>query len=315
MSMMWDMQALMAKIETVYGTDAAPTGAVNAVLAQNVRLTPMEATEVKRAHSRPYQGNRPSMLVGKQSRITFEIEAKGSGTAGIPPACGVFMRASKCAEVIVADASVTYNGISGNGESVSIYFNVDGTLFKIVGARGTWTYKLNADGIVVFEFTMTGLFTAPVSQALPTPTYGAQLSEIPQVAVTENVPTFSIGAFTDAALRSFTFNKGNEVKYRGLIRRRQIILPTCAESVEFQIEAEALATFDPYALADSETPQAISLVHGVGAGKVVALTMPRVQLLNPGDLTQQDSVVESALRGLVLPGDGTGNDQFTLSFT
>ena len=311
---LWDMQAMMSKIETVYGTDSVPTGAVNAVLGQNVRLTPMEATEVKRQHARPYQGNRPSMLVGKQSRITFEVEAKASGTAGTPPGYGVFLRSCKCAEVVVAATSVTYNGISGNGDSCSIYFNVDGTLYKMTGCRGTFQYKLNADGIVVIEFTMTGLFTLPSSQALPTMTYGEQLTQIPQVAVTENVPTFSIGAFATAALRSFTFNKGNEVKYRGLIRRRQIILPTCAEAVEFQIEAEALATFNPYAIADSEVPQAISLVHGVGAGKIVSLTMPLVQILNPGDLSQQDGIVENALRGNVLPSS-TGNDQFTLAFT
>lgn len=314
MSMMWDMQALLAKIETAYGTDAVPTGAVNAVLAQNIRLTPMEATEVKRAHSRPYQGNRPSMLVGKQARITFEVDAKASGTAGTPPGYGVFLRSCKCAEVIVPEASVTYNGISGNGESCSVYFNVDGTLFKIIGARGTFQYKLNADGIVVIEFTMTGLFTQPTSTALPAMTYGTQLSEIPLVATTETVPTFSIGSFATAALRNFAFNKGNEVKYRGLIRRRQILLPTCEERVEFQIEAEALATFNPYLIADSEVPEPINLVHGVGAGKIVTLTMPRVQILNPGDLTQQDNVVENALRGLVLPSEA-GNDQFTLAFT
>ncbi|MBJ2150605.1 phage tail tube protein [Paracoccus sp. IB05] len=310
----WDMQALMAKIETTYGTDSVPTGTVNAVLGQNVRYTPMEATEVKRQHARPFQGNRPSMLVGKQARITFEVEAKASGTAGTPPAYGVFLRCCKCAEVIVPTTSVTYNGISGNGDSCSIYFNVDGTLYKIIGARGTFQYKLNADGIVVIEFTMTGLFTLPVSQALPAVTYGSQMTEIPQVAVTENVPTFSIGAFAAAALRNFTFNKANEVKYRGLIGRRQIILPTCAEAVEFQIEAEPLATFNPFAIADSEAPQAISLVHGLGAGKVVTLTMPSVQILNPGDLANVDSVVETQLRGSVLP-TGNGNNQFTLAFT
>lgn len=167
---------------------------------------------------------------------------------------------------------------------------------------------------MVIEFTMTGLFTLPTSQAMPVLTYGSQMTEIPQVAVTENVPTFSIGAFATAALRNFTFNKANEVKYRGLIRRRQIILPTCAEAVEFQIEAEPLATFNPFAIADSEAPQAISLVHGLGAGKVVTLTMPSVQILNPGDLANVDSVVETQLRGSVLP-TGNGNNQFTLAFT
>jgi hypothetical protein len=313
MSMFWELQAMLAKVETVYGVDSAPAAA-NGILAQNVRLSPMEATEVARQHARPYQGARPSALVGKHMRVTFEVEVKGSGTAGTPPAFGVLLRACKCAEVIVAATSVTYNPISAAHESVSLYWYLDGVLFKIIGCRGTWQYKLNADGIVVIEFTMTGLFTKPSAAALPTPTYGTQLTQMPQVATTENTPTFSIGAWTAAVLRSFTFNAGNQVTYRGLIRKTQIIIPSSEERAEFQIEMEPLATFDPFTLADAGTTSAVSLVHGVGAGKIATLSIPNLQILNPGDLSQQDGIAEYQLRGKCLPG-ASGNDQFTLAFT
>ncbi len=312
--MFWDLQLLTAKEETTYGTDAAPTGAANAVLAQNVKLTPMGASEVPRQHARPFQGARPALLVGKHMKISFEVEAKGSGTAGTAPGFGVLLRSCKLAEVVAAGVSVTYNPVSSNHKSCSIYFYSDGVLYKIVGARGDWKYKLNADGIVVIEFMFTGLFTAPSSVAVPTPTFGGQLTEIPQVASTETVPTFSIGAFAAAALRTFSFSAGNEVVFRNIIRRRQIIIPASDETMEFQMEAEPLATFNPFTFADAGTTQAVSLVHGVGAGKVVTLSVPRFQILNPGDLQQEDGVVEYSLRGKCLPSD-TGNDQFTIAFT
>lgn len=313
MSMMWELQALLAKIETVYGTDAAPA-AVNGVLAQNVKITPMEASEVTRQHARPYQGARPALLVGKQMKLSFEVEAKGSGTAGTAPGFGVLLQACKTAEVIVALTSVTYNPVSSGHKSCSIYFYIDGVLFKVIGARGSWKYKLNADGIVVLEFMMTGLFTQPSAAALPTPTYGTQLTQIPQVASTENTPTFSIGAWPVTALRSFSFDAGNEVKYRSLIRNRQVIIPASNESAEFQIEMEPLGTFNPFSLADAATTSAVSLVHGTGAGKICTLSLPNFQILNPGDLQQQDGIVEYSLRGKALPG-ASGNDQFTLAFT
>ena len=312
--MFWDLQLLTAKEETVYGTDANPTAAANAVLAQNVKLTPMAATEVTRQHARPYQGARPSLLVGKHMKLSFEVEAKGSGTAGTAPGFAVFLRSCKMAEVIAAAASVTYNPVSTGHKSCSIYFYIDGVLFKIIGARGDWKYKLTADGIVVIEFTFTGLFTQPTSVAVPTPTYGSQLTELPQEASTETVPTFSIGAFATAGLRSLTFNAGNNVVFRNIVRRRQVIIPASDESLEFQIEAEALATFNPFALAAAGTPQAVTLTHGIGAGKVVTLSVPQLQILNPGDLAQQDGIVEYALRGKCLPS-ATENDQFTLAFT
>ncbi len=312
--MLWDLQLITAKEETTYGTDSAPTGAANAILAQNVKLTPMAATEVTRQHARPFQGARPALLVGKHMKITFEVEAKGSGTAGTTPGFGVLLRSCKMAEVIVAATSVTYSPVSSNHKSCSLYFYIDGILFKIIGARGDWKYKLNADGIVVIEFTFTGLFTKPSSVAVPAPTWGTQMTQIPQEATTETVPTFSIGAFGTGGLRSLTFSAGNEVKYRNIVRRRQVIIPGSDETLEFQIEAEALATFDPFALADAGTPQAVTIVHGIGAGKIVTLSVPRLQILNPGDLTQQDGILEYALRGKCLPSD-TGNDQFTLAFT
>ena len=314
MSMQWDLHLITAKEETTYGTDAAPTGAANAILAQNVKLTPMAATEVTRQHARPYQGARPALLVGKHMKITFEVEAKGSGTAGTAPGFAVLLRSCKLAEVIVADTSVTYNPVSTGHKSCSLYFYVDGILFKMIGCRGDWKYKLNADGIVLIEFSFTGLFTQPSAQAIPAPSYGSQLTEMPQEATTETVPTFSIGSFATPGLRSFTFSAGNQVVYRNIIRRRQVLITGSDETIEYQIEAEALATFNPFALADSGSPQAVSLVHGVGAGKVCTLSVARHQILNPGDLAQQDGVLEYQLRGKCLPSDA-GNDQFTLAFT
>ncbi|NTT88503.1 hypothetical protein HS053_21670, partial [Tabrizicola sp. SY72] len=44
----WRLQALLAKIETVYGTDPTPTGAANAILAEDVRVMPMEGQDVTR---------------------------------------------------------------------------------------------------------------------------------------------------------------------------------------------------------------------------------------------------------------------------
>jgi hypothetical protein len=77
---------------------------------------------------------------------------------------------------------------------------------------------------------------------------------------------------------------------------------------------EPLATFNPFALAAAGTPTPVLLVHGIGAGQVVTLSVPNVQILNPGDLQQQDGVAEYSLRGKALPG-AAGNDQFTLAFT
>jgi hypothetical protein len=306
------LQALLVKSETTYGTDPNPTGAANAILAQNVKITPMKGSDVKRDYDRPYFGANPTIPVGLHASIAFEVEVKSSGVAGTPPAYGPLLQACKLAEVIVAATSVTYNPHSGTQKSATIYFNVDGTLFKIVGARGTFTYGLNAQGIVVLKFEMTGLFVQPSASALPSVTLGTQLTQIPQAASSANTPTFTL-ATTALALRSFTFDAGCEVKPRFLVGSEQILITDAAESIDLQIEAVALATFNPFALAAAATPIPVSLVHGVGAGKITTLSVPAAQVMRPDGLEEQDGLVEWKLKLTPLPV--SGNDQFTLAFT
>lgn len=308
----WREKTLLIKTETVYGTDPVPTGAANAILATDITVNPMEGQDVDRNLDMPWMGNSASIVAGKYAKIAFKIELKGSGAAGTPPAFGPLLRACAMAEVIVAATSVTYNRVSTAHSSVTIYFNVDGTLFKMRGARGNVVQRVTAQGIVYLEFEFTGLYDGPAAQAKPTPTLGTQLSAFPQVASSANTPIFTIGG-TAHALRSFSLNLGNQVEPRLLINQEEIIIARIAEQAECTINAVPLATLNPFSLADSNTPQAMVLQHGVGAGKICTLNIPRALFQRPGSPTQQQGIVEWPLRMVPLPD--TGNDQFTLAFT
>lgn len=313
MPLYWRNKTLLAKVETTYGTDSAPTAAANAILASDVRLTPMEGQDVSRElESRGYMGGQPTIAAGLHAKLTFKVEIKGSGTAGTAPAFGALLRACAMAEVIVASTSVTYNPITAAHESCTIHVNVDGTRWALTGARGTATYRMTAQGIVYLEFEMTGLFVQPSAVALTSPTLGAQLTQVPQIATSANTPTFTVGG-TALILRSFALAFGNTVSPRFLVRSESIIIEDRQESIEATVEAVALATYNPFALAAASTSQAISLVHGTGAGKITTLSVPAAQVQRPSGLEQQQGIVEWPLRFVPLPV--SGNDQFTLAFT
>lgn len=310
--MFWRLQALLCKTETVYGTDSAPTGAANAILCSNVKISPMNGSDVKRDFDRAYFGAKPTIPVGLHAKITFKVEAKGFGVAGTQPAFSPLLRAAKLAVTIVASTSVTYTPHSGTQESCTIYFNNDGTLYKMLGCRGSYTYEVDALGIVYLVFEMTGLFVQPSSAALPVVPNGAQLTQLPQVASTANTPVFTVGGVS-LALRKFVLDAGCEVKPRFLIGAEEIMIVDAAESISMTVAAVPLATFNPYALAAAATPQAISLVHGVGAGKICTLTIPSAQIMRPDGLEEQDGITEWTLKMTPLPT--AGNDQFTIAFT
>lgn len=312
MPMYWSEKTLLLKPETTYGVDATPTGATNAILASDVRLTPMEGQDADRALEMPFMGASGSVPTGLHAKLSFKVEVKGSGAAGTAPAFGAILKACGCAEVIVASTSVTYSRVSKNHGSATIYLNIGGVLYKMLGTRGTCTLRVSAQGIVYLEFDLTGLWTMPVDQAAPVVTLGTQLSAFPQVATTANTPTFTLGG-TALVLRSFSLNFGNTVSPRFLIGSEGVIIEKIEEAMEFTVEAVTLATLNPYQLAQQGTLSALSLVHGTGAGKICTLSVPRTQLQRPSGLEQQQGIVEWPLRGVPLPN--AGNDQFTLAFT
>lgn len=315
MAMFWRRKTLLCKVETTYGTDPVPTGVANALLAKDVKISPMEGQDVSRELETPYFGAQRTIPVGMHAKLNFSVEVKGSGaqTPGTPPPYGPCLRAMGLAEVVVANTSVTYNRVSSGIESVTFYLNIDGILFKLLGARGTGKLVINAQGLAMIDFEFTGLFAQPESQALPVVSTSSQLDHVPQVATTANTPTLTLGAFSPV-VRSFTFDFASQVENRFLIRSEAVLITDSSEKIEVQVETVPLATFNPFLLAASQTPLDVALVHGVGAGRVMTLSVPTAQMQRPASFESQQNVVEQKLQMVPIPSSA-GNDQFTMAFT
>lgn len=310
MAKFWRKKVILFKVETAYGTDAVPTGAVNAIKAKNVRLTPMEGTDVDLGHEQPFLGNQGSAIADLHANLTFEVDLVGSGTAGQAPAFGPLLLACGCAETTVADTSVTYNPISANMDAGTSYINIDGLLFVSTGMRGTFDLVVNASGVPVLQFNMTGLYVPPSDSPAPTPDYSTWPD--PKVASNQNTPVFQIDG-ADLIMRSFKLTMGNEVSPRFLIGHEEVVISDRAEMIETQIETPDLATFNPYALAEQQTRVSLTLTHEAQAGRVATLAVPSAQMQRPDAPTDAQGIVESPLRLKPLPV--TGNDQWTLTFT
>lgn len=93
MSLLTRTRTVLAKIETVYGTDSVPIGSANAMLIRNLTLTPLSATLVSRDLIRPYLGNSEQLLAEKFVKMDFEVEMVGSGVVGAKPAYDALLRA------------------------------------------------------------------------------------------------------------------------------------------------------------------------------------------------------------------------------
>lgn len=315
MPIKWDSKILLVKTEGAYGTDSAPTAAANAILAKNIELRPMEGQDVSRDLEQPYIGAQEELPVGLYSVISFEVEAVGSGTTGVAPAWSSLIRACGVAEVVTADVdpgdgTVEYSPVTDGHESASIYFWIGGTRHVLLGARGTVSLSVATQGIPMFKYTLTGLFTMPAETARVAP----DLSNfaVPQVASNTNTPTFTIDG-DEFVLRDFGFDLANDVQQRLLIGKEEILIVDRAETISAQVEAVPLGTFNPFQVALSAARMPVALTHGTQAGKKVSFAAPACTLKRPSGYQQNQKILEWPLALTPLPVDG--DDQWTITLT
>jgi hypothetical protein len=309
MSLKWRKTVILAKLETTYGTDAAPTGAANAIQISEATVTPLAGDEVERGLLRPTLGADPSVPVNTHVTCDFTVEIAGSGAAGTAPAFGPLLRACAMAEVVDAGVSVAYNPVSEDEESASLYFNRDGNLFKLVGSRGNVTVEMNANNLPVFKFSFVGLWTQPASAALPTSDFSAFIPALP--VNNANTPTFTLHGFS-AVATAFTFNLGNTINHRDRMNSEEVKFSDRKMSGSVTFEEPLISAKNFYSLVKAATLDALQLVHGTNAGNIVTIDMPKVQLKTPSQ-SNEDGTVMMALT--LTPTPDAGDDEITLTFT
>lgn len=309
MSKYWRKKTVLVKLEASYGVDPTPTGAANAVLTTDFKIMPMEGNDVSRDIEQPYLGAQGTLPVELHTKITFNVELEPSGIAGTAPAWASLLRMCAVAQTISVGNSVTFNPISNNHESGTLWFGLDGTKYVSNGMRGDCTLDFTAQGIPYLRFAFTGLFTQPSEGSVPAPILTAYKK--PQVVTNSNT-TFSLGGAA-LVLRKLSLAFGNDVQPNFLVGEELIDITDKAETVDFTVKAVPLTTFNPYAAALSDADLPLILVHGKTAGRIATLNMPKIEIQRPQGLEDVQGKVEWPLKAQPLPT--VGNDQWTLTLT
>jgi hypothetical protein len=308
MSLLTRKRSVLAKIETTYGTDASPVAA-NAMLVKNLSITPIDASLVSRDLIRPFLGNSEQLLTEKSVKIDFEVEYVGSGVVGTAPGYDALLRA--CAfKAVSSDATngVVYQPVSSGFESVSMYYNVDGVLHKLIGCQGTFDITLAVKTIPTFKFSFTGLYVAPVDATAPSVDFSA--FKIPQVANTQNTPGFTLFGYS-APLESMSLSLANDVQYITLIGEESVKIIDRKPSGSFVFEAPHIADKDFFSLVSANTSGPMSLTHGSMPGYVVQLNCPSVLLGNPA--YQDSNGVQMLSTPFTAQPTSAGNDEISIT--
>jgi hypothetical protein len=311
MALLSRKRLILLKKEVTYGTDVLPAG-TDAVLVRDLSVTPLQSDVVSRDLVRSYLGASEQLLANTRVECQFTVELAGSGTAGTAPRYGAALQACGMSETLVATTSATYAPVSAAFSSVTIYYNLDGVLHKVTGARGTFTLNAEVGQIPSIQFTLTGIYVPPTDTAAPAVTYSAQAT--PLIFKQGNTSAYQFFSYA-GCLQSVSMDIGNTVVYRELVGcTKEVLITQRNVTGTVMIEAVTIAAKDYFsaALTDGTTGN-LTFLHGTAAGNRVTLTAARADLGDPsyGDT---DGIAMLNLPYTSIPS-ATGNDEFTLAFT
>lgn len=303
----WRRQVLLVQAEATYGVDPTPTGAANAVLAEEIELTPMQSETEERGFLTPFYGAKPSTRTMLQQKLVYSVELAGAGAAGAIPGWAPCLRGCGFAATQTVGTDVTFEPVSFGQESMAHYMNIDGTRHILLGGRADAEITIEAQKRPLMRCTTTSLWQAPAAAVLPAPVLSGFVK--PVVASKANTSATLFG--WPAVTAKLTLKLGNEVVARFLIGDEEVLITDRKVTGELVVDAVDLATFNPFAVAQDGTTGPLQLVHGAIAGNIVEIAMPRVELDAP-TLGQADNIVQWTLPFRALPSDA-GDDELAIT--
>lgn len=299
---------LLAKQEVTLGVDPVPTPAANSILVRGFTPQLLTAEFVERNNIRGYKGNFGSLAVGVHRAFEFEVELAGSGTAGTAPKWAPLLMACGFSETLVALATATYQPISTGDTTVTMYGYLDGLLFKMTGCKGTVSFELNSKAIPVMKFKFIGEYSTPTDVAFPAGMVFTGFIQ-PLTVGNVNTPTFTFHGL-EAVCQNLGFDVANALVYRDLIGASGAHSPDRKPTGSVTIELPTVAAANFAEIARLGTQGALQVVHGLVAGNIIQVDMPKTQLTSAPTISNDNELAMLGVQFSINPD--AGNDEIVI---
>lgn len=314
---------ITAKIETTYATDAAPTGAANAMLVSDMSINVLEAQNVSRDLVRGYFGGSEQLVGTANKRVGFTIELAGSGTKSVAPAFAPLLLACGMEQKTITPsggtAHIEFWPVSTAIPSVTIYYYDDGALHKLLGARGNVTLNAKAGERPTLVFDFVGIDGGDTAVTNATPVFSSWKKPV-TMTMANTTQDFTLACdLEDGDLdggtiypsTGLTLNFNNAVNFAPMLSKETVELTQ--RDIGGNVELELTAAQEVALLADIKANASKSIGFHIGnvTGNSVIVYAPNVQFINP---------TKTELNGKRMCGydlrfmPSAGNDDLVLAF-
>jgi hypothetical protein len=218
------LTGLLAKPETVYGTDSLPVPGTDGIQLEEHIFSNIEVDHLEQNERKDVAGSRMGRHAsaspsGRFAKLTIAVAVKGAGAAyaeAVRPEMDVLLRICGFAPTVDATAdaeSISYVPIDELHESATLYAYTAGSLFKVVGCRGRLVSLPSVPArISVMRIEVMGLLLEdPIDAALPAIIYPGRAVKPP---VSDKVVTLD-GFGAPSGSFTLEFNTELPAKPRG----------------------------------------------------------------------------------------------------
>lgn len=299
---------VLAKVQTALGTEATPTPALNAILVRATTPSIINAEYVERNNIRGYKGNFGSLAVGVHRAIEMEVELAGSGAAGTAPKWGPLLEACGFSETVLPTTSVTYEPVSTGDPVMTLLCYLDGLLFKMTDCKGTVSFEMNSKAIPMMKFKFIGEYSVPTDVTFPSGMVFTGFIK-PLTVGKINTPTFTWNALA-AVVQNLSFDVANQLIWKDYIGSSGARSPDRKPTGSLTMELPSVATLNLAEIARLGTECPLNLVHGVTAGNIIDVSMPKTQLTSAPTISNDNEIAMVGLQFSVNPD--AGNDELVI---
>ncbi len=313
-------QLILAKLESTYGTDASPSPTTDAFEVINPEIR-FPNKLVEREIFKQTLSKEGAVVASLSAEITFSVELKSNGSShnGTAPRVGALLQACNMAESITAESSpgagdgyVDYTPHSDtvNAKSLTIYYYIDGELYKIVGAVGSWKINGQVGSFPTIDFTFKGKLLSAADSPMPSSVSFEATKPVPF----QNVQ-FTLDGNNSFVCSQLTVDINNTISERPDIQEpdgvKGFFISDRSPNGYIDPERVLRATYDLFGKFKAGTEGSMSAVIGTTPGNIVEITAPAVQYteFSYGD---RDGILTTPVN-LRFNGQ-TGDDEIKLRF-
>lgn len=278
---------VLAKVETTTGTDAAPTGAANALKVFDLSITPLEMSSIDVPLMAGWFGAAISLPGSSFSKCSFSVLLSGAGLAATAPAWGALLLGCANGETtgLLTPNRVEYLPVTDLLKTLSLYWYDDGLLHKLIGAFGTVKLSAKSGEAPKLTFELTGLESTPTATLNVAATLTAWKD--PVTIVKANVTdiqlgcTYALGALSGGTpynSSGLELDWGNQVAFSPLLTSETVVLQDRKIKGAFSLDLTAAQEAAMIGQIKSRTVQGLGFVIGATSGNKIMLHAPAMVL-------------------------------------